>query len=113
VGLQTEKRNSYADFKIKKRQALWNVIGSSVVAITVGFMPGSVLADNAPYDNSKEPHESPHTAEPLTGGSGEKGWEKLMKSIGGEVFLDYRPSRPLVLQKDKPPYQIVLGPEAK
>jgi hypothetical protein len=35
VGLQTEKRNSYADFKIKKRQALWNVIGLSVVAITV------------------------------------------------------------------------------
>jgi len=42
----------------------------------------------------------------------QKRWEKLMKSIGGEVFLDYRPSRPLVLQKDRPPYQIVLGPEA-
>ena len=43
----------------------------------------------------------------------QKRWEKLMKAIGGEVFLDYRPSRPLVLQKDRPPYQIVLGPEAK
>jgi hypothetical protein len=27
--------------------------------------------------------------------------------------LDYRASRLLVLQKDKPPYQFVLGPEAK
>ena len=40
-------------------------------------------------------------------------WAKLMKSIGGEVFLEYRPSRPLVLQSAKEPYQIVLGPENK
>jgi len=40
-------------------------------------------------------------------------WTKLMKSIGGEVFLEHRPSRPLVLQSAKEPYQIVLGPENK
>jgi hypothetical protein len=42
-----------------------------------------------------------------------KRWARLMKSIGGEIFLNYRPSRPLVLQKDRAPYQIVLGPKAK
>ena len=40
-------------------------------------------------------------------------WAKLMKAIGGEVFLNYRPSRPLILRSDREPYQIVLGPEAK
>ena len=40
-----------------------------------------------------------------------KRWTKLMKSLGGEVFLEYRPSRPVVLQKDRKPYQIVLGPK--
>ena len=52
----------------RERLAPWNAIGSWVVAITVGLMPGSVLADNAPYDSSMAPHESPHTAEPPTGG---------------------------------------------
>ena len=42
-----------------------------------------------------------------------KRWAKLMKSIGGEVFLDHRPSRPLILRKRRKPYQIVLGPEVK
>jgi len=40
-------------------------------------------------------------------------WTKLMKSIGGEVFLDHRPSRPVVLQADRKPFQIVVGPKAK
>ena len=49
---------------------LHNLVFSNLflLLITVGLMPGSVLADSAPYDNSKEPHESPHTAEPPTGG---------------------------------------------
>ena len=40
-------------------------------------------------------------------------WAKLMKSIGGEVFLGHRPSRSVILQSDRKPYQIVLGPEVK
>ncbi len=40
-------------------------------------------------------------------------WTKLMKSIGGEVFLGHRPSRPVVLQSEDAPYQIVLGPKVK
>jgi hypothetical protein len=40
-------------------------------------------------------------------------WTKLMKSIGGEVFLGHRPSRPVVLQADRKPFQIVVGPKAK
>jgi glutathione S-transferase len=40
-------------------------------------------------------------------------WTKLMKSIGGEVFLGHRPSRPVVLRSDRKPYQIVLGPKTK
>ncbi len=40
-------------------------------------------------------------------------WVKLMESIGGEVFLEHRPSRPVVLQSDRKPYQIVVGPEVK
>ena len=34
----------------------------------LGLMSGSVLAHEQQYDNSKEPHESPHKAEPPTGG---------------------------------------------
>jgi hypothetical protein len=40
-------------------------------------------------------------------------WTKLMKSIGGEVFLGHRPSRPVVLRSDRKPYQIVVGPKTK
>ena len=40
-------------------------------------------------------------------------WTKLMKSIGGEVFLGHRPSRPVILQSDRAPYQLVLGPKPK
>jgi hypothetical protein len=40
-------------------------------------------------------------------------WAKLMKAIGGDVFLNYRPSRSLILRSDREPYQIVLGPEVK
>jgi glutathione S-transferase len=40
-------------------------------------------------------------------------WTKLMKSIGGEVFLGHRPSRPVVLRSDRKPYQIVVGPKVK
>jgi glutathione S-transferase len=40
-------------------------------------------------------------------------WAKLMKAIGGEVFLNYRPSRSVVLMSEQKPYQIVLGPEVK
>ncbi len=45
------------------------------VAITLGLASGSVLAGQTheeitgtPYDNTKAPHESPHKAEPPTGG---------------------------------------------
>ena len=49
---------------------LHNLVFSNLflLLITVGLMPGSVLADSAPYDHSKAPHESPHPAEPPTGG---------------------------------------------
>ena len=40
-------------------------------------------------------------------------WTKLMKSIGGEVFLEHRPSRPVVLRSNSKPYQIVVGPMPK
>jgi len=43
-------------------------IGFWGLAITLGLMPGSVLAHDDHYDNSKAPHESPHAAEPPTGG---------------------------------------------
>jgi glutathione S-transferase len=39
-------------------------------------------------------------------------WTEIMKMVGGEVFLDYRPSRPVVIKKDQEPYQFVLGPQA-
>ena len=39
-------------------------------------------------------------------------WAEILHPIGGEDFLNYRPSRPLRLQKDRPPYAIILGPES-
>ncbi len=36
-------------------------------------------------------------------------WSDLMKSVGGEVFLETRLSRAIAIQKDKPPYAYVLG----
>jgi glutathione S-transferase len=42
----------------------------------------------------------------------EKGqWSDLMKSVGGEVFLETPVPRPVVIQKGKQPYQFVLGPK--
>lgn len=42
----------------------------------------------------------------------EKGqWSDLMKSVGGEVFLNTPVPRPVVIQKGKQPYQFVLGPK--
>jgi glutathione S-transferase len=38
-------------------------------------------------------------------------WSSLMKSIGGEVFLNTPVPWPIVIQKDKAPYQLVLGPK--
>lgn len=38
-------------------------------------------------------------------------WSALMKSIGGEVFVKTRVPRQIVLQKDRKPYQLVLGPK--
>jgi hypothetical protein len=40
-------------------------------------------------------------------------WTKLMKSIGGEVFLGHRPSRPVILRSQGAPYQLVVGPKSK
>jgi glutathione S-transferase len=42
-----------------------------------------------------------------------KQWSDLMKSVGGEMFVNTRVPRPVVIQKHKPPYQFVLGPKAK
>jgi glutathione S-transferase len=43
----------------------------------------------------------------------EKGqWADLMKTIGGEVFLETPVPRPIVIQKHKKPYQYVLGPKS-
>jgi len=39
-------------------------------------------------------------------------WTEIMKLVGGEVFLEYRPLRPVVIKKDQPPYGYVLGPRA-
>jgi hypothetical protein len=36
--------------------------------LTLGLMSGSAMAHEQQYDNTKEPHESPHKAEPPTGG---------------------------------------------
>ena len=40
-----------------------------------------------------------------------KQWAELMKSVGGEVFVETRVPRPVVIQKHRPPYQFVLGPK--
>jgi hypothetical protein len=34
-----------------------------------------------------------------------------MKSVGGEVFLNTPVPWPIVMQKDREPYQFVLGPK--
>jgi hypothetical protein len=34
-------------------------------------------------------------------------WTEIMKLVGGEVFLETRPSRPMVLMKHKKPYALV------
>ena len=39
-----------------------------VTTVILGLVSGSVLAHEQQYDNTKEPHESPHKAEPPTGG---------------------------------------------
>lgn len=39
-------------------------------------------------------------------------WSALMKPIGGEVFVKTRVPRPIVMQKDRKPYQFVLGPKS-
>jgi glutathione S-transferase len=42
----------------------------------------------------------------------EKGqWSDLMKTVGGEAFLETPVARPIVIQKGKQPYQFVLGPK--
>jgi hypothetical protein len=38
-------------------------------------------------------------------------WSGLMKSVGGEVFLNTPVPWPIVMQKDRKPYQLVLGPK--
>lgn len=38
-------------------------------------------------------------------------WEEIMKLVGGEVFLENRPSRPVVMKKDQKPFQFVIGPK--
>lgn len=40
-------------------------------------------------------------------------WSGLMKSVGGEVFLNTPVPWPIVMQKDRSPYQLVLGPKPK
>lgn len=43
----------------------------------------------------------------------EKGqWGDLMKKVGGEVFVETRVPRAVVIQKHKKPYQFVVGPKA-
>lgn len=39
-------------------------------------------------------------------------WSDLMKSVGGEVFVETRVPWPVVIQKEKTPYGLVLGPKA-
>lgn len=39
-------------------------------------------------------------------------WTSLMQSLGGEIFLETRLSRPIIIQKHKPPYAYVLGPKS-
>ena len=39
-------------------------------------------------------------------------WDELLMLVGGEVFLETRLSRPVAMQKSKPPYAYVLGRES-
>ena len=41
---------------------------SVLAALTLGLISGNAMAHDQQYDNSKEPHESPHKATPPTGG---------------------------------------------
>jgi hypothetical protein len=41
---------------------------SLLTVLTLGWISGGVMAHTPQYDNTKEPHESPHKAEPPTGG---------------------------------------------
>jgi hypothetical protein len=41
---------------------------SLMAALAFGLISGSAMAHEPQYDNTKEPHESPHKAEPPTGG---------------------------------------------
>jgi hypothetical protein len=36
-------------------------------------------------------------------------WSQLMQSVGGEIFVDTRLSRPINIHKHQPPYAYVLG----
>jgi hypothetical protein len=36
-------------------------------------------------------------------------WSQLMQSVGGEIFVTTRLSRPIKLHKHQPPYAYVLG----
>ena len=40
-------------------------------------------------------------------------WSGLMKSVGGEVFLNTPVPWPIAMQKDRKPFQLVLGPKPK
>ena len=56
--------------KLKRLQIRMTLAVLCTAVIFLGFTSGSVLAHEDPshYDNSKAPHESPHKAEPPTGG---------------------------------------------
>jgi hypothetical protein len=43
-------------------------LAALAVMFGLSLAPGSVLAHEQDYDNSKPPHESPHRAEPPAGG---------------------------------------------
>jgi hypothetical protein len=47
------------------KQTLKNLL---LTALTLSLMSGSAMAHDQQYDNTKEPYESPHKAEPPTGG---------------------------------------------
>ena len=39
-------------------------------------------------------------------------WSELMQTVGGEVFVSTRLSRPITIHKHQPPYAYVLGPKS-
>jgi hypothetical protein len=51
--------------KVTKKNEMSKLLFTTVI---LGLMSGGVLAHEQQYDNTKEPHEAPHTAEPPTGG---------------------------------------------